>query len=325
MRDKELLWEIPLACLSFLFYKAMKFVIGNLFTIYLAINQEKASQWRVLSAEMLNSPLSLPVLMTKGPRWNTHAIISTLGPFKVESELSLDTEIAKNSSQSWIAILYSFPGYKTIATLESGKCQGDKWESLELSPGKYTIGLRYYGCSEEVRSPIIKVDGKEIVDSQNIPADVNQFYHHLQERNSWFYLGLHYYIYTLLRLRKWFPESFVKREFLPVGATDTQFFYGNLEPGQSLQLEVDSLILSDYNIYFTRYNRASFPVSWFQLQDEKQISEAIETKGFYLIRIRQRLRVEGRKLFGDLSLESRLNNEDDMTLLIKAGDIAVDS
>ncbi len=35
----SVLWEIPLAVLSFLFYKLMKFVIGNLSTIYLYFNQ----------------------------------------------------------------------------------------------------------------------------------------------------------------------------------------------------------------------------------------------------------------------------------------------
>ena len=62
-----LMWEIPLALLSLLFNKVMKFAIGNLFTVYLALNKKKASQWRVLSEKMINAPLILPVLMTKGP------------------------------------------------------------------------------------------------------------------------------------------------------------------------------------------------------------------------------------------------------------------
>ena len=78
MKQLILVWEIPLALLSLLFYKVMKFIIGNLFTIYLAVNKNKASQWRVLSQETLDSALSLPVLMTKGPRWNTHARINCL-------------------------------------------------------------------------------------------------------------------------------------------------------------------------------------------------------------------------------------------------------
>lgn len=298
----ELILEIPLACLSFLFYKASKFIIGNLFIIYLALNKEKASQWRVLSEETLNTPLSLPVLMTKGPRWNTHAIISTLGPFFVKSQLSINTEIANNSAQSWIAVVYSFPSYKTIATLESGNEQ----QSLELPPGKYTLGLRYYHWSEKVELPNVKVDGVEIVESKTVHRNINKFYHDLSKKNNWFYTALHYYIFTLLRYRKWFPESFVEREYLPVGAPDTQFFYGCLEPGQSWQLEVDYLINKSYNIYLTLYNCASFPVSWCQITEEKQPIQAINTKGFYLIRIRPHETVKEPEL-GELNLETKLN------------------
>ncbi len=298
----ELIFEIPLACLSFLFYKASKFIIGNLFTIYLALNKEKASQWRVLSEETLNTPLSLPVLMTKGPRWNTHSIISTLGPFTVKSQLSINTEIANNSAQSWIAVVYGFPSYKTIATLESGNSQ----QSLNLPPGKYTLGLRYYNWSEKVILPNVRVDGLEIVESKTVPRDINKFYHDLSKKNNWFYTALHYYIFTLLRYRKWFPESFVEREYLPVGAPDTQFFYGCLEPGQSWQLEVDSLISKSYNIYLTLYNRASLPVSWCQITEEKQPIQAIDSKGFYLIRIRPYGTVKEPKL-GELNLETKLN------------------
>ena len=114
-----LLWEIPLALFSFVFYKVMKFIIGNLFTVYLAFDQKKANQWRVLSQKTINAPLVLPVLMTKGPRWNTHAVIGTLGPFAVQESVEIDIETANNSARSWIAVVYSFPGYKTITSLES--------------------------------------------------------------------------------------------------------------------------------------------------------------------------------------------------------------
>ncbi|MGK7875131.1 MAG: DUF6208 family protein [Xenococcaceae cyanobacterium] len=309
----SLLWEIPLAFLSFLFYKAMKFVIGNLFTVYLTLNKEKASQWRVLSAETLKSPLTLPVLMTKGPRWNTHAIIGTLGPFAVKQSIALDVESANNSAKSWIAVVYSFPDYKTIASIESGKSEfEDRWASLQLQPGKYTLGLRYYNWSEQVDLPAVKVDGGEFVNSQAVPSDINEFYRDLIQCKNWFYLGLHYYIFTLLRLRKWLPESLIQSEYLPVGAPDTKFFYGYLKRGQSLQVEVHSLIITNYDIYLTVYDRSSLPISWCQIKEEKQITQAIENNGFYLIRIRQKSPLP-KNLVSDLPLECQLNNEDNLT------------
>ena len=112
-------WEILLALLSFVFYKVMKFIIGNIYTLYLIINKKPASQWRVLSQKTINAPLVLPVLMTKAPRWNTHAVIGTLGPFAVKESIAFNIETANNSARSWIAVVYNFPGYRTITSLES--------------------------------------------------------------------------------------------------------------------------------------------------------------------------------------------------------------
>ena len=54
----------------------------------------------MLSADTLNIPIILPVLMTKGPRWNTHGIIGTLGPFPIESTLTVNLDQAQRSAQS---------------------------------------------------------------------------------------------------------------------------------------------------------------------------------------------------------------------------------
>jgi Family of unknown function (DUF6208) len=308
----SLVWEIPLAILSFFFYKAMKFLIGNLYTIYLAINKKNASQWRVLSAETLKSPLSLPVLMTKGPRWNTHAIIGTLGPFLVKDTIAIDTESANSSARSWIAVIYSFPGYNTVTSLESEKLDPtDKWASLKLKPGQYSIGLRYYNRSEKITFPAVKVDERELVAASQIPSNINDFYYDLIQKKSWFYLALHYYIFTILRLRKWLPESFVKNEYLPVGAPDTTFFYGHLWRGQSLQVESDPVFVKNYDIYLTVYDRSSLPLFWSQLEQEKYLTQPIENNGFYLIRMRPKPDLEDSSA-KKLAIESKLNDEDSL-------------
>ena len=281
------LWEFLGALLSFLFNKAMKLTIGTLYLVYLAFSQ-KAYQWQVLSAETLKSPLSLPVLMTKAPRWNTHAIIGTLGPFKVKETLEIDLQSAYRSASSWIAIFYSFPGYQTIASLESKHYNlEEQWATVPLKPGKYTIGLRYYGWFDSVKLPTVRVDGKEIP-AQPVSADVNQFYDHLIDRKNWFYLGLHYYIFTLLKLRRWLPESFVRKEYLPVGATDTFFLYGYLKKSEKLQVQLQPEVLENYNIYLTLYDRSSLPLSWCLIQQAMQTIEPIPNNGFYLVRVRQK-------------------------------------
>ena len=280
------LWEIPLALLSFVFNKAMKFVIGNLFTVYLAINKQKASQWRVLSQKMINAPLILPVLMTKGPRWNTHAVIGTLGPFKVTEAVAIDVATANKSSGSWIAVVYSFPGYKTVTSIESEKIDSASWHTVKLPPGRYSLGVRYYHRADTISYPTIKVDDNLFVESYSVPQDINSYYHNLIEAKNWFYSSLHYYIYTILKLRNYLPESFVRREYLPVGAPATYFAYNYLDVRQALEIEIEPEVIEQFDVYFTFYDRSSLPVSWCIITEPKYTLPPQNRRGYFLLRIR---------------------------------------
>ncbi len=282
-----LLWEIPLALLSFGFNKVMKLAIGNLFTVYLAVNNKKASQWRVLSAKMIKAPLILPVLMTKGPRWNTHAVIGTLGPFKVTETVAIDLETANKSSRSWIAVVYSFPGYKTVTSIESEKITSENsWHTIKLPAGKYSLGVRYYNRADTINYPAIKVDDSLFVEPYNVPPDINSYYHNLIEAKNWFYSSLHYYIYTILKLRNYLPESFVRKEYLPVGAPATHFAYNYLDPQQSLEITTEPEIVEQFDIYFTLYDRSSLPLTWCVITEPKYVLPPQKTTGYFLLRIR---------------------------------------
>lgn len=304
MKQKNLafIWQIPLALLSFIFAKINKFFIGNLYTIYLTFNKKKANQWRVIDHNLVASALNMAVLMTKAPRWNTHAIIGTLGPFSVQKSLSIDLNSTNKSAKSWIVILYSFPNYKTITSLRSNQVNSqDNWQSLELKPGKYTIGLRYYNYYDQLVLPAIKVDNQELTSSLEIPNNSNDFYQELINKKNLYFLFIHYYIYVIFRFRKYLPESFVKREFLPVGATDTKFFYDYLDKNEYLELETDQSTLNKYDIYVTLYERCSLPVDSFQLNKIKQKSSTLSNKGYYLIRIRTEDKSSDK--FADLNLK----------------------
>ena len=282
------LWEILLALLSFGFNKVMKFVIGNLFTVYLAINKQKASQWRVLSQKMINAPLILPVLMTKGPRWNTHAVIGTLGPFKVTEAIAIDVATANKSSGSWIAVVYSFPSYKTVTSIESEQIDSSTWHTVKLPLGRYSLGVRYYHRANSVSYPAIKVDDNLFVESYSVPQDINSYYHNLIEAKNWFYSSLHYYIFTILKLRNYLPESFIRREYLPVGAPATYFAYNYLDFQQTLQIDIESEIIEQFDIYFTFYDRSSLPISWCIITAPKYTLPPQNVRGYYLLRIRPR-------------------------------------
>ena len=106
------------------------------------------------------------------------------------------------------------------------------------------------------------------------------------ESKNWFYSSLHYYIYTILKLRDYLPESFVRKEYLPLGAPDTHFAYNYLDAGQTLTIESAPEVVEQFDIYFTLYDRSSLPLTWCIITEEKYISPPQDTKGYFLLRIR---------------------------------------
>lgn len=277
-------WEIPPAIASWLFFRTMKAAIGVLYTRYLDRHRAQGQQWRVLSAENLAKPLSVPVLMTKGPRWNTHAIIGTLGPIAVREQLHLDRPTMAAAAGSWIGCVYRFPDYATVASFDDRSGE----EPIALPPGRYTVGLRYYHPRSPITFPPVTIDGGEGVAAVTVPADVNDCYRDLKQRDRWFYRWLHFYIFTLLQWRDRLPAAWVEREYLPVGATDTQFFYGVLYCDQGVTLGIETVLLTQYDFYWTQYNRSSLPLAWQMITAAETAIAPQDQEGFYLIRCRRR-------------------------------------
>jgi hypothetical protein len=287
MKAITALIDIFLASLSFIFYKVSKFAIGTLYLIYLQLNKKIQTQWRVLSADTIAKPLVMPVLMTKAPRWNTHAIICTLGPFPVKEKISIDLSSIRNSAAAWICVVYSFPQYATITSISNSDVDPQpEWYDLPVKSGRYTIGLRYYQRRETLQTPMVKVDGQFWASSEAIDPQVNDFYHRLLEKKNWFYLSLHWYIYTLLQWQDHLPSGFVKAEYLPVGATHTQFFYNAVPEGEEIEITIDPVIVATYDIYFNLYDRSSLPISWLTLEQLQFTSPPLNVKSTYLLRVR---------------------------------------
>lgn len=311
-----LLWSIPLAILSWLFNKIVKLAIGILFTVYLALNKSKAKQWRVLSEKMINAPLILPVMMTKGPRWNTHAVIGTLGPFKVEKAIAINTETASKSARSWIVAVYGFPFYQTVTGLESEQVDPDSvWQEIELPAGKYSLGVRYYNRSEVINYPEIKIDGQPFVEAYSVPADINRYYDNLIEKKNWFYSSLHYYIYAILKLRNYLPAAFVRNEYLPMGAPATRFAYNYLDPQQTLKIITEPEVVEQFEIYFTLYDRSSLPLTWCIITEPEYVLPPQDTKGYFLLRIRPKPEFTQT----EIKIESKISAVDSSNQLMTIG------
>ena len=284
----DLVWEVPLGSLSFGFYRAVRVVLGAVARAGLRARPDEASGWKVWSAEMFARPLMLPFAMTTGPRWNCHVLGARLGPLDVASRIEIDTSAADLSARTWSFGVYASPGWRTVATRGSGSGGGPR-ATFEVPPGRYLVSARYYHWSRErVRLPAVEVDGRPVAASTEVSPDVNDFYRDLASRRNAFYLGLHYHVVPMLRLRRFLPRAFVERQFLPVGNPETAFRYGPIRAGEKLRLEVDPELAALADVYWTLYDRASFPIQWGELALPCEVVGPAERNGFYLVRVHPR-------------------------------------
>jgi hypothetical protein len=292
--DLDLLWELPLALLSWGFFHLNKTLIALLYQVYLDRQFERSRTWQILSPETLSLPVSLPVLLTKGPRWNTHATIGTLGPLSVERHLAVQTGEANRSAEAWSVVLYHYPDFRTFRELGSLDSDVDlEWTGLDLPPGRYVLGVRYYGLKTDPRLPAVKLDDAmtDTVAAEPLPPGVNKVYETLASRTTIYHHALHHYVHTMLRVRRWLPAPLIRREFLPVGDPYTEFRYDWFPACCSLQIQVAERLLQDFRIYLTIYNRASLPIHSSELVDAGTTTiPRFDQAGFYLFRLRPRRR-----------------------------------
>lgn len=290
----SILWELSLATLSFVFFKTVKFFMRRLTSVYYVVAKNQAFQWKFASAEVLKMPGALPMIMTMGARWNTHAIVANAGPIAVKQSLLVNVATVERSAQFWTLVVCTFPGFQTVTTMSSQNAPFEgPYAEISLSPRKYWIALRYYRWSESVDLPALTVDGVEVVHSARVPSDLDGFYRTLARRSSLFYLCLHYYVFVLLRYRRYFPAAFVKREFLPMANPETQFYFGALQNGERLSMQLAPSLLISYEVYLTIYNLASFPVAWFQVTNREFATAETSGDCSYLVRIHNKGPVQG--------------------------------
>src|SRR5262249_32300030 len=157
-------------------------------------------QWAPLSAELMSLPWALEVFMTTGPRWNPHAVIASAGPFAVEGELQFDADTANLAAKSWSLVVYAFPGNRTVTSISSNAaCRVSGQHKVTLEPGRYSLGLRYYGWNRVVEFPAVIADGQTVLPPALASGDVNDYYHTLAAKESWSHRWMHYYVFVILR------------------------------------------------------------------------------------------------------------------------------
>jgi hypothetical protein len=285
MTATSIIWEIPLAIASRFLFLCTRFVLRRIARLHFRLAKKDASRWQVLGEDLFRHSLALPVIMTEGPRWNTHAVIGRVGPLSVRQSLAVQTSLADASAQAWTIVVYSFPDHRTVATLRpESPAAGDGWTSTPLSEGRYCLILRYYQPSPAARLPAVAVDGEPHVSSLSVPDHTNDFYQRLRGRRRGFYTWLHYHAYVALRYRHWLPRKSVERMYLPVGNPETQFQYGALAESEHMQISIAQGCLDAFDVYITIYDLASFPLVWKRLEVERSELGPFSQRCTFLIR-----------------------------------------
>ena len=299
MRYLKFLWHSMLASLSFVFAKTAR--------PYIARQHEKQAanddrvRWRSLSQDTIYSPWLLPFIMSHGPRTNPHAIVGLFGPVTVEQYISISLDDIKTSAKHWTLSLYNHPEFQTLESLNKfsqteilnrytrtvAASSGNHTDELyfELPPGDYLLGLRYLHWQEDINLPEVRIDGEHLTHTETLPASLlNEFHEHLFIENSFLYKALNYYVYPMLKYRRWLSQEFVERHYLPVRSPDTIFHYDYLAKGEKLIIETDTETRQLGNIYYCIYNRNSFPIKYGHL-DSDNITVTAEQDSLVLIRL----------------------------------------
>ena len=279
----RLLLELPLALNSWLLHKVARAVVG---VAAPRLQPGSASAWKIYSEELFARPGVFPILLVNAPRWNPHALLSMAGPLRVEREISFELEPVRRSAAAWSAVVYAYPGARTVAHVGSatGPLEGDHY-TFRLPPGRYALSLRYYDWSESPTLPAVSVDGRTAMEGTHVDPTTNTFYRDLVKRRGLLSRGLHFHVYPMLRLAPWLPTGWVERQYLPVGNPETTFRSGVVEPGERLALRLSERLLATHYAFICTYSRDSLPLEWQRLETPDVRLPPARERGYYVVRL----------------------------------------
>lgn len=286
-----LVWRVPGFILSFLFYRGTRKLILSTAKVMIKKRIEKGEplDW-IAYSESLQIPGALPYMMCTTSRWNPHAPLGALGPFKAESHVDIQIDAAKKSARGWIITIFH-GDFEVVHILYPGNTQGDEsWKRVKLKPDTYQILVRYYGHSGDTVFPGIKIDGKPACKERNVGNEMQKsldfFANNVVDRRGLFYYGTQYYIYQLLRWKDVLSAKRVRRIYLPVGDPQiTSYEYGILKKGERLHLQYDKELLDVADVYVTYCNRCGFPAFWDNVTQANFTSRPSPYGVVYLVRV----------------------------------------
>ena len=247
------------------------------------ISRLSNDSWKLL-VEKFKVPGSLIYVMLNAPRWNTHALVATLGPFKVEEVIRFSnlSDVTKNC-QSWTVVVYEQPSNRTVAFFSSFEIQSDE-HTLNLPSGKYAIGMRCYEGEYPLSLPVVMIDKSQKQIRRIISSKPEYYPSRIFGKKSKFFETLQLYSHLALSGRVKKNEEFVKNEYLPVGNPETEFTFGTIMHNETKCLDFSDIDFDKYLLYVTRYNSSSFPIESKRLTGKKIELKAQQELQSYLIR-----------------------------------------
>jgi len=304
-------WALPLAVVSYALFRAVRLATTLVRGLRTRRRPERGLVWRALGPELLEERFATFEMATLGPRWNPHATIGVAGPFHLRGRLgdqgggeeigiSVDLEALRRSADEWTLVVYRFPGYQTVGAVASGRERGGTRAYVDLAPGRYVLGLRYYGVDEDGVFPEVwtsSADRAERIPERPVPPDLDTLYHRLTERGGLLYRALAYHALQLLRYRRWLPRRLVERVLLPVGNPETRFVYGALAPGEILHVTPELVVGGDpeavrgRDLYLTLYGPDSLPRQWCRVDADGpggHRASPLADGGFFVLRAHPR-------------------------------------
>lgn len=277
-----------LVWLSLLMHRVMRRLLRGL--LNRKLKRELATSglpsWRGYGELLTTRPLFFHYVMVNAPRWNCHATIGVLSALRVKGQISIDLAQADAAATSWTIVVYQIDdGMRTVAYLNRQDLARNA-DTLDLAPGLYGLGVRYYEPVASAQWPAVKVDGQAIAARPlgEEPAQYQAFLHKLQQRSPWFYRILHHHAFVMAREPERFKAEQVREVLLPVGNPATTFAFGHLPAGSSLQIQLTPAFLAETLVYVTQLNSASLPLRWSRVEGELFETEPLAQASMYLVR-----------------------------------------
>ena len=295
--------QVPLALASFALHRLAKAGARRL-SDRTTSKAGTGQRWRVYSRELFAKPGVFPLLLAQAPRWNPHALLAMAGPIAVRESLSFDADAASAAAESWSAVVYGYPGARTVSWVGTSAGAPTGKHAFKLPPGRYALSLRLYGPRPGARLPEVEVDGAPALPAEEAPPDANEVYRDLADRGGLLSRALHFYVYPMLRLEPWLGRAWVQAQLLPVGNPESSFRYGVLEPGERLVLRGGPALREGWHVYAASYRRDSLPMAWGELTGPELALPPATSRGFYVIRLHRRGPGSSEDALGELSVEA---------------------